>query len=300
MDQTLPAASSPMGRFRAPRVRVATLNRLGVRGLGGGGIVLLIATAALVAPLLRLPDPTAVNLATRQLPPLTPGHPLGTDMFGRDLLSRVLWGGRLSLSVGLAAALIASTVGSSLGILAGYLEGPLSAFIMRVIDGMLAFPSILLAIVVVAVLGPSLANALVAIAIASIPFYARMVRGAVLSVATQDYILAAVGIGESTGQIMARHVLPNVLSPILVTMSSHIGWVVIEVAGLNFLGLGAQPPSPEWGAMIAESRQYVSLAPYMVLVPAGVVTLVGVCFSLLGDAARDALDPATRVGHQGF
>ena len=268
-------------------------SHLGSRGLLSGLVLVLIGAAAVAAPHLYLPDPTAIRLSSRLLPPGSPEHLLGTDAFGRDLLSRVIWGGRLSLSIGIAAALIASSIGAIVGIFVGYAGGRLDRIIMRVVDGLLAFPSILLAIVVAAVLGPSLLNALLAVALAGIPFYIRMVRGAVLSIIGQEYILAAESMGASRWRIMTRAILPNVSSPILVTFSSHIGWIVIEVASLSFLGLGAQPPTPEWGAMIAESRQYVSLAPYAVLIPGAVLMVVGICFSLLGDAVRDYLDPIT-------
>jgi peptide/nickel transport system permease protein len=244
-----------------------------------------------MAPYLPLRDPITLDLSSRFLPPGSHGYPLGTDGFGRDLLSRTVWGVRLSLTVGLVAATVAAGVGSVVGLLSGYVGGHLDTIIMRIVDALLAFPSILLAIVVVAVLGPSLVNALLAVAVAGMPFYARMVRGAVLSVIEQDYILAAVSIGASGWRIMARSILPNVSSPILVTVSSHVGWIVVEAASLSFLGLGAQPPTAELGAMIAESGQYVSLAPHTVLVPGGMLMVVGVCFSLMGDAVRETLDP---------
>ena len=289
-----------MGQVAAVVPQRRTVGRLGLfnshlgsRGLLSGLVLVLIGAAAVAAPHLYLPDPTAIRLSSRLLPPGSPEHLLGTDAFGRDLLSRVIWGGRLSLSIGIAAALIASSIGAIVGIFVGYAGGRLDRIIMRVVDGLLAFPSILLAIVVAAVLGPSLLNALLAVALAGIPFYIRMVRGAVLSIIGQEYILAAESMGASRWRIMTRAILPNVSSPILVTFSSHIGWIVIEVASLSFLGLGAQPPTSEWGAMIAESRQYVSLAPYAVLIPGAVLMVVGICFSLLGDAVRDYLDPIT-------
>ena len=267
--------------------------RKGLRHRGAlVGLVLigLFLVMAAVAPWVAPHDPLAQNLALRLEPPSHP-FPLGTDDFGRDILSRVLYGARISLRVGLVAVAISLVMGGSIGLVAGYYGGTLDLLVMRLMDVLLAFPAILLAIAVVAVLGPSLTNAMVAVGITGIPVYARRVRGVVLQVKTLEYVTAARALGAGDARILARAVLPNCVAPILVQTSLGLATAVLDAAGLSFLGLGAQPPTPEWGAMLSQGRELILDAPWALTAP-GVAILFSVLgFNLLGDGLRDALDP---------
>ena len=240
-------------------------------------------------------DPYATNPARQLLPPGTPGHILGTDELGRDMASRLVYGARLSLGIGLLAALIASGTGLLLGTLTGFFGGWLDTVVMRIMDIMLSFPYILLAIVIVAVIGPGLVNTLLAVAVLGIPFYVRVVRASVLTIREQEYVLAARLIGCSNARMMRRTIVPNVLSPVITAFSLDVGWLILEAASLSFLGLGAQPPTAEWGAMLASSRQYFILAPHVALLPGICIFLLVLGCNLLGDGLRDALDPRLRV-----
>jgi len=262
-------------------------NRL---GLAGGALVLVIALAALAAPVVAPHDPDLVNLALRTRPPGTAGYSLGTDIYGRDLLSRLIWGGRVSLTMGLAAMALSASVGITFGILAGYLGGRLDTVVMRVVDVMLAFPYILLAIVIVATLGPGLLNTMLAIGTAGIAFYVRLMRGVVVSTREEVFVDATRALGATDLYIMRRTILPALVPYIIVVCSLNVGFLILEAASLSFLGLGAQPPTPEWGAMLSEARQYVTVAPHVVLIPGMMILLVVVCLNLFGDALRDALD----------
>jgi len=235
-------------------------------------------------------NPDQVNLALRTKLPGTPGYVLGTDIFGRDLLSRIIWGGRVSLTMGLAAMALSATVGITLGILGGYLGGRLDTVLMRVVDIMLAFPYILLAIVIVATLGPGLVNTMLAIGIAGIAFYIRVMRGVVVSAREEVFVDATRALGATDLYVMSRAILPALVPYILVVCSLNVGFLILEAASLSFLGLGAQPPTAEWGAMLSEARQYVTVAPHVVLIPGVAILLVVVGLNLLGDALRDAFD----------
>ena len=277
---------------RRPTWHAATHNS-GI--LLGGTIVLITVVIAILAPVLAPADPYKTNPAGQLQPPGTPGHILGTDELGRDMASRLVYGARLSLGIGLVAALIASSIGLALGTTTGFFGGWLDATIMRGMDIMLAFPYILLAIVIVAVLGPGLVNTLLAVAVLGIPFYVRVVRAAVLSIREQDYVMAARLLGCSNGRIMRRTIVPNVVSPVITAFSLDVGWLILEAAALSFLGLGAQPPVAEWGAMLASSRQYFILAPHVALLPGLCIFLLVLGCNLFGDGLRDALDPRLRV-----
>ncbi len=257
-------------------------------------VVLAIVLMALLAPVLGLDSPTKTNFGDRLLPPLSPDHILGTDQLGRDVLSRLVWGARVSLLIGVLAAVIASTIGSLVGLLAGYFGGGADSVIMRLIDIMLAFPYILLAIALVAALGPGLVNAMIAIAVANVAFYARNIRGIVLGLRHQAYIEAAQAAGASHSRILARHILPNTVAPILVLVSMNIGWMITETAGLSFLGLGAQPPTADWGSMLADGRQFITVKYHLATIPGIMILILVLALNVLGDSLRDALDPRLR------
>jgi peptide/nickel transport system permease protein len=262
-----------------------------------GALVLLMAVAAAAfAPHLPLPDPDTVDTPNRLRPPLSASHPLGTDEFGRDLLSRLVWGARVSLLAGVGTAGLAMLVGVVLGVLGGYYTGWIEAMVMRVTDVLMAFPYILLAIAIVAGLGPGLRNAMIAIAIVGFPLYTRLVRGVVLSVKQLEFVEAARALGSSDASILGRHVLPQFVSPVLVTFSLDIGAKILATAGLSFLGLGTQPPTADWGSMLATGRQFVVLSPHVVLLPGLAIFVIVFAVNLVGDALRDALDPRRYVG----
>jgi peptide/nickel transport system permease protein len=284
------APATPRALVRERRFGVLRRLRTHHLGVAGGMLVLLIALAAIAAPLVAPHDPDQVNLALRTKPPGIPGYVLGTDIFGRDLLSRLIWGGRVSLAMGLAAMALSASVGISLGILAGYLGGHLDTLVMRLVDIMLAFPYILLAIVIVATLGPGLLNTMLAIGIAGIAFYVRVMRGVVVSTREEVFVDATRALGATDLYIMRRTILPALVPYIIVICSLNVGFLILEAASLSFLGLGAQPPTAEWGAMLAEARQYVTVAPHVVLIPGLMISLVVVGLNLFGDALRDALD----------
>ena len=246
---------------------------------------------AALAPRLPLADPDAVDTVNRLKPPLTPGHALGTDEFGRDLTSRLVWGARVSLLAGVAAAALAMTIGVVFGLLGGYYTGWVETVLMRLTDIMMAFPYILLAIAIVAGLGPGLRNAMIAIGIVGFPLYARLVRGVVLSVREREFVEAARALGGTDRLILVRHILPHLVSPLVVTFSLDIGAKILATAGLSFLGLGTQPPTADWGSMLATGRQFVILSPHVVLLPGLAIFAITLALNLVGDALRDVLDP---------
>ena len=263
--------------------------------LATAALVVLILTilAALAAPWLPLADPDAVDTPARLRPPLTPGSPLGTDEFGRDLLSRLVWGARVSLLAGVGTAALAMVIGVTLGIVGGYYTGWLETTVMRGIDILMAFPYILLAIAIVAGLGPGLRNAMIAIAIVGVPLYTRLVRSVVLSVREREFVEAARALGSPDLVILVRHVVPHLVSPVVVAFSLDVGAKILATAGLSFLGLGTQPPTADWGSMLATGRQFVVLRPHVVLLPGLAIFLMVLALNLIGDAVRDALDPRT-------
>lgn len=257
-------------------------------------IMALFLLTAIFAPLLTPYDPIDQELTERRQTPSIL-HPLGMDDLGRDILSRIIFGTRKSLQVGVMSVSMAIILGLLIGALAGYVGGWFDTLIMRVMDIVMAFPALLLAIAIVTILGPGLINMLYAIAIVSVPAYARIVRASVLGVKEQDYVLAARSLGCSSRRILMRHVLPNCLTPIIVQGTLGIGTAILDAAGLSFLGLGAQPPTPEWGAMLGQGRYAVFSAPHIVLFPGIAIMLTVLGFNLLGDGLRDALDPRLRL-----
>jgi len=260
------------------------------------GLVLVVAlgAAAVLAPLLAPHNPDTIDTARRLARPFTVGHPLGTDEFGRDLLSRLLYGARTSLVVGLAATALAAAAGSGLGLLAGFVGRWVDQVVMRSIDTLMAFPYFLLAIAIIATLGPGLVNGMVAVAIVNIPFYGRIVRATVLAVKQTEYVEAARALGLSELRLSLSHVLRNCLAPIVVAVTLNVGGMITALAGLSFLGLGVQPPTSDWGSMLSSSRQYMNVAPHVAALPGLAIFLAVLGFNLLGDGLRDALDPRLR------
>lgn len=268
-------------------------NQLAVCGVV---VVTLMGVTALFAPWLPLPDPNVTALGERLQKPFSPGHALGTDHLGRDMLSRLVWGARVSLVVGVVATLIAAISGSLIGIIAGFYGRWLDNGLMRGIDMLMAFPYMLLALAIVAVLGPGLMNALLAIAIVNIPFFARTVRGVTLGIVRQEYVDAARLCGLSDVRILGQEILPNVMPVIIITLSTTVGWMILETAGLSFLGLGAQPPQADLGSMLGDGRKLVITAPHVATLPGLVILMVVVSINLLGDGLRDVLDPRLKSG----
>ncbi len=266
-------------------------DKLAIAGLA---IMVIFILTALLAPLLTPYDPIVQSLIERRQTPSWQ-HPLGLDDLGRDILSRIVYGTRKSLQVGVVSVSLAILLGALIGAISGYLGGWADILVMRLMDIMLAFPSLLLAITIVTILGPGLLNMLYAIAIVSIPAYARIVRASVLGVKAQEYTVAARSLGASHRRILFRHVLPNCLTPLIVQGTLGIGTAILDAAGLSFLGLGAQPPMPEWGAMLGQGRFAVFSAPHIVVSPGIAIMLTVLGFNLLGDGLRDALDPRLRL-----
>lgn len=261
--------------------------------LAGLAIVTVLVLAAIFAPLLARADPLAQNLVLGSTPPSW-HHLFGTDKLGRDMFSRILFGARISIRIGFVAVGLAISVGTLIGLLAGYFGGRIDAVLMSAMDLMLAFPSIILAIAITTILGPSINNLMLAVGIVYIPQYARLCRSSVLNVKETEYIEAARALGALVPRILVRHVLPNILAPLLVQATLGIATAELEAAGLSYLGLGARPPTPEWGAMLNDARDYWLSAPWALIFPGASITLVVLGFNLLGDGLRDALDVRLR------
>jgi peptide/nickel transport system permease protein len=274
-------------------LKLLARNRLALAGLIVMGLVVLL---ALITPILPLADPDVTNTPARYTVPFSEGALLGTDHLGRDLLSRLLWGTRLSLAVGFAAAFIAATIGAAIGIISGYYGGRTDNIIMRFVDVLMAFPYILLALAIVAALGPGLMNALIAVAAVNIPFFARNIRGITVGIAHKEFVDAARLAGLSDTKIILTEILPNVLPVIVIAMSTTVGWMILETAGLSFLGLGSQPPQADLGSMLGEARSALITNPHTSLVPGVMILIIVMAINLLGDGVRDALDPRLKSG----
>lgn len=254
----------------------------------------LFLATALAAPWIAPHDPTAPVIEAVLQPP-SGSHPFGTDELGRDVLSRVIYGSRVSLQVGVVAVGIAATIGSAGGLAAGFYGGRWDAAVMRATDVLLAFPGILLAIAVVATLGPSLFNVIIAVGIGAIPVYTRTVRGSTLAVRRMEYVEAARAAGATTARLVMRHVLRNIAAPIVILATLGVGVNILIAAGLSYVGLGAQPPTPEWGAMLSGARQYLRDAWWTAMFPGLAITVTVIGMNLLGDGLRDLLDPRLRL-----
>lgn len=262
-------------------------------------IITLFVLVALLAPVLSPSDPYEQSLRLRFRPPVWEerggwAHPLGTDRLGRDLLARIVWGSRVSLAVGALAVLLAGTIGAAVGLVAGYYGGRVDVTLMRVTDATLSFPVILLALILAVTVGPSFTNVVIAIAVILWARYARVIRGQVLALMTLDFIAQARIAGAGAWRIITRHLLPNTLNTLVVLMTLQVGYVIIVEASLSFLGAGIPPPTPAWGSMIAEGREFVTSAWWVSFFPGLAILLVVLAFNLLGDWLRDTLDPKLR------
>jgi peptide/nickel transport system permease protein len=253
-------------------------------------LIILLAACALFAPLLAPYDPLVQDLSLRLKPP-SPEHWLGTDSLGRDIASRILYGARISLVIGAVVVGSAGVFGTAIGLVAGYAGGLADEALMRLTEVFLAFPALILAMAIAGALGPSLTNAIIAIAAVTWAVYARLTRGQILSLRRREFVEAARAMGASRLRIVLRHLLPNTLAPLMVQASFDMGSAIIAAAGLSFIGFGAQPPTPEWGVMISEGRNYISTQPWLSLFPGLAILLAVGSFNLLGDGLRDAFDP---------
>ncbi|MDQ7795940.1 MAG: ABC transporter permease subunit [Spirochaetia bacterium] len=258
-----------------------------------GIFIFFLILAAIFAPFIAPYDPYAIDYGNAMMPP-SPQHWAGTDIYGRDILSRIIYGARISLTVGISSVTIGAIVGVSLGLISGFFGGFLDEIIMRSADVLFAFPGILLAIAVVAILGPGLVNVVAAVAIFSIPTFARIVRSNTLSLKESLYVRAARSMGASNKRIMFVHIMPGTLSGAIVYFTMRIGTSILTASSLSFLGLGAQPPTPEWGAMLAESRDYIGVADHLTIFPGIAIFLTVLAFNIFGDGLRAAFDPKLR------
>lgn len=260
----------------------------------GASILIFFIIIAIFAPIVATHDPRNADVTAR-LKGWSQEHYFGTDKVGRDIFSRIVYGSRISIKVGLVAMSFSISIGALLGVIAGYYGGWIDNIIMRIMDMMLAMPSILLAMVIVTILGQSLTNAIIAVSIVYIPQYARILRASVLTIREQDYVTAAHAIGVSDFRILTRAILPNCLAPLIVQATLGMGAAILDAAGLSFLGLGAEIGEPEWGAMLNENRALIRRAPWTVMTPGIAIFLIVLGFNLLGDALRDVLDPQVKT-----
>jgi peptide/nickel transport system permease protein len=286
-------AAAEAARRRRERWKLAR-EFLRNRGAVVGAVLLVVfVVAAILSPMVIPYDPYKVDLRERLQPP-SAAHWMGTDELGRDLLVRIGLGARYSLLIGLCATGIAALLGTILGLIGGYYGGRVGSVIMRSMDILLAFPGVLLAITIVAMLGIGLTNVVIAVGIHSIPAFARLAYGCCLTVKEEEYILAARAVGIGTPGILRRHVLPNILSPLIVQFSLRVATVILLAAGLGYLGLGAKPPTPEWGTMLSDSRAYMRTSAYLSFFPGLAICLLVLSLNLVGDGLRDVLDPRLR------
>ncbi|WP_068675011.1 nickel transporter permease [Oceanobacillus sp. Castelsardo] len=289
-DKIITRNESPRSKQRRDIVYKILANK---SAIVGGVLILFILIIAIFGPLIAPYDPVAQDMVNKLQPPSSE-HWLGTDHFGRDILSRLIHGASITLLVGFLSVALGATVGVFLGIISGYYGKRTDSIIMRFMDILLAFPGILLALAIVSVLGGSLLNVIIAVAISSIPIFARIVRSSTLSVKKLEYIDAMRALGASDRRIIFKHIFPNVTSPLIVQATLSIATAIISASGLSFLGLGAQPPTPDWGAMLSDGRNFLYNAPHVALFPGIAIVIVVVAFNLLGDGLRDVFDPKTK------
>ena len=286
----LPVDAQPAARVRGRRIRGVLRSRSIVIG---GAVILIVAILAISAPYIAPFSPEQIG-AGRRLSPPNAAHWLGTDEFGRDILSRILFGARLTLYIGIVAVGIGFTCGVAIGAVAAYAGGWLGSLLMRTIDLLYTFPDVLIALGLVAFLGPSLTNAMIAVGISAIPYYARVTYGVVLAERQKPYVDAAQIVGAGHLRVIVRHLLPNVLPPMIVVASLGFSAAVLSAAALSFLGLGAQPPTSEWGLMLSTGRNYITRAPWMLIEPGLAIFVTVMAFNVFGDGVRDLLDPRQR------
>src|SRR6266550_5031139 len=293
---SVPAGWRLTAREEQPRVRRNTARRAWLRNRGatlGAVVLIVLVVVAIAAPLVAGYDPIEQNLRARLEPP-GPAHPMGTDNLGRDIFSRVIYGARISLRIGFISIGIASLAGLALGLPAGYYGGRIESIIMRLMDVMLAFPGILLALIVISLLGSSLTNVMIAVGVGGIPPFTRLVRGSVLSTRGNVYVEAARVVGCRDVRIVLRHILPNMLAPLIVFATLGVASAILSGAALSFLGLGVQPPAPEWGLMLADGRGYLRGYWWMATFPGLAIMLATLAINMLGDGLRDVMDPRLR------
>jgi len=278
---------------RRSRVELTRLFQRHTAGVVGGALCLVITLVTVLAPWVRPYDPVAADTLHLLQPPSLP-HPLGTDELGRDLLSRVLVGGRPTLFASFCAVVLATVAGLLIGTVAGYARGLVDTVLMRLMDILLSFPFILLALVLVAALGAGVPTLIVAIAVTQVPLFARLCRAVAMSIAATEYVDAARAIGVGHRRILWRHMLPNMVGPVIVQAATTMGLAIGLVAAFNFLGLGIQPPTPDWGDMVSDGRTYIFTAPYLAFFPGMAITITVIALSFLADGLRDMLDPTMR------
>jgi peptide/nickel transport system permease protein len=289
IEATTPLAPPVPGRGVWARRLRAWRNPIGI---AGALMILLTIALALGAPLIAPYDPA--SQAHRRLLPPSERNLMGTDELGRDTWSRIVWGARVSLQVGALSVLIALAIGVTIGLVAGFYGGPLDDWLMRAVDIMFAFPSLVLAIVIAGLLGPSRTNAMIAIGIVYAPAFARVVRGSTLAVMNEPYLEAGRVLGARDHRLILRHVLPNIMAPLIVMATVYLSTAILSEAALSFLGLGTQPPEPSWGGMLNAARTYMELSPWMAVFPGAAIMFVVLGFNFLGDGLRDILDPRLR------
>ncbi|HEV8353483.1 MAG TPA: nickel transporter permease [bacterium] len=296
MSRTATTDAALLAQGARDRARTRSLmwrtlrNPLSMIGMIIIGLLVLVAAAA---PLIATEDPLQTNVAERLAPP-SRAHFFGTDTLGRDIFSRVIYGSRISLRIAILTAVIATVIGAPVGIVAGYFRGRLDDIAMRVTDMFMAFPRLILAMAIAAALRPTLENVVIAISLAAWPAYARLARSMTLGLREENFVEAARALGASPPRILARHVLPGVMSPLIIQISLDMGGIILTAAGLGFIGFGAQPPTPEWGVMISEGRNYITTQWWVSTFPGIAIALTVLGFNLLGDGVRDVLDPRLR------
>lgn len=299
MSQSAEHIDNPMTVVKPPNPRLKNWKILyrkfkkNKSAMIGAILILLFIIISIVGPFVTPYSPDTQDVLNKLQPP-SADHWFGTDNFGRDIFSRVIHGTHLTLIIGFCSVLLGATLGVFFGIISGYYGGRTDSIIMRCMDVLLAFPGILLALAIVTVLGGSLVNVILAVAISSIPVFARIVRGSTLSVKKLEYIDAMRALGASDTRIIFKHIFPNITSPIIVQATLYIATAILSASGLSFLGLGAQPPMPEWGAMLSDGRNFLYNAPHVALFPGLAIVLVVLAFNMLGDGLRDAFDPKTK------
>ena len=284
-------AEEPIRRVPVAFVELVRTHR---RVTVGVLLVALLFLIALLSPVISPHDPLATDPDNSYLRPLSPGHLLGSDELGRDLLSRVLWGARVSLPVAFVAVAVGLVGGGLIGLTSGYAGGLVDLLLMRLMDALLAFPGLILAIAIVAALGPGLRNAMIAIGIVAVPVYARLVRAVVLQLKEMEFVVATRSLGANPARLIFAHFIPNLLNPIIVQVSLSAGFAMLAEATLSFLGLGAQLPTPDWGQMISSGASFLTNDPWLAIVPGAAISITVYSFNLLGDPLRDALDPRLR------